>query len=64
MFRAGAALTIVGVAIVAIGVLAIPSVTVPLPGRLHSTFFLPGSGGLVAVIGVGVMVWSRLRSGA
>lgn len=64
MFRAGVALTIVGLAIVAIGVLAIPSVTVPLPAGLHSALFLPGSGGLVAVIGVGVVAWSRLRSDA
>lgn len=62
MFKAGAALAIVGVAIVAIGLLAIPSVTMPLPAGLHSTFFLPGSGGLIAVIGVCVMAWSRLRS--
>lgn len=62
MFRTGAALTIIGVGIAAIGLLVIGSVTVPLPGGLHSTIFLPGSGALVAVIGVGVMAWSRLRS--
>jgi hypothetical protein len=62
MFQAGAALTIVGLAVVAIGLLAMPSVTIPLPAGLHWTIFLPGSGGLIAVVGVCVMAWSRLRS--
>jgi hypothetical protein len=63
MFRLGMALAIVGVAVAATGILAVGSVSLPLPGGLHFTLFLPGAGALVALIGAIVMAWSRLRSG-
>lgn len=58
----GLALTIVGVAVAAIGVLAVGSVSLPLPRGLHFTLFLPGTGVLVAVIGIVVIALSRLKS--
>jgi hypothetical protein len=61
MFRTGVALTIVGLAAVAIGTLAIPSMTMPLPGGWHSTVFPRGVGVLILVAGVGLVVLSAVE---
>jgi hypothetical protein len=62
MFKSGVALTLVGLAVAATGLLAIRSVSMPLPGGWHLTLFLPGIGALVGMAGVAIVAWSRLTS--
>jgi uncharacterized membrane protein YidH (DUF202 family) len=60
MFRTGAALVIAGLGVAAIGALAVESISIPLPGPWHSTFYPRGIGVMVIVVGVGLMILSLL----
>lgn len=62
MFRSGVALLIVGLAAASLGILAVGSMSLPLPGGWHFTLFLPGTGALVGVTGLAIIAWSVLRS--
>ena len=62
MFRAGVALTVVGLGLAAIGTLAVESMSVPLPGGWHFTLFPRGIGVLILIAGVGLMILSAVRT--
>ena len=62
MFKAGAALIVVGLAVAAIGSLSVESMSAPLLGGWHFTLFPRGVGVLLVVAGIGVVAVSALRA--